>query len=405
MRGCNLTVSIEKMTDSTPLRIKRIEVEGLFGLYHHVIDLNLEDRVTILHGPNGVGKTVLLRMINTIFNNNHVNYFYTVPFDKFSMKFTDDRLLSIDDRLFSIEQDSVRYRIVGLDLSLSTFTLPCDRQFRDDISKKSAYFIEDQRLFYCSRVTNAENQSVVAQMTSVLSDYARDLHEQIRDAIAGYGLASQELDRTLPQRLLNKTTSQVLGSEQLKQQLIELESKYGELREIGLLQETVTPVFDVEQLNNIDEAKRGMMTLYIEDTQQKLSVLDNFAQRIKLFLDIINHKFKLKHIKIDHEKGFVIEALDFVIDNIRQLDLKLLSSGEQHEIVLTYDLLFKTVPNSLVLIDEPELSLHLTWQGHFLPDLLKIVKVANFDVIIATHSPFIIGNRRDLMVALEDKVQ
>jgi predicted ATP-dependent endonuclease of OLD family len=68
-------------------------------------------------------------------------------------------------------------------------------------------------------------------------------------------------------------------------------------------------------------------------------------------------------------------------------------------------LLFKFAPNSLVLIDEPELSLHLTWQERFLPDLLEIVKIANFDVIIATHSPFIIGSRRDLMVALEDKIQ
>jgi len=54
------------MTEATPTptaRIKRIEVVGLFGLYDHVIDLNLEDRVTILHGPNGVGKTVLLQMI------------------------------------------------------------------------------------------------------------------------------------------------------------------------------------------------------------------------------------------------------------------------------------------------------------------------------------------------------
>lgn len=387
------------MTDTTPLRIKRIEIEGLFGLYHHVIDLNLEDRVTILHGPNGVGKTVLLRMINAIFNNNYLNYFYAVPFNKFSMEFTDDRLLSIDE--YSIRNNHshmvASFGFARFDLDLSRFTR--DYQFQKDISKKSAYFIEDQRLFYCSRVTNAENQSVVAQMTSVLSDYARDLHEQIRDAIAGYGLASQELDRTLPQRLLNKTTSQVLGSEQLKQQLIELESKYGELREIGLLQETVTPVFDVEQLNNIDEAKRGMMTLYIEDTQQKLSVLDDFAQRIKLFLKIINRKFKYKQIKIDHEKGFVIEGNDQ-----QELSLGSLSSGEQHEIVLTYDLLFKVSPNSLVLIDEPELSLHISWQQYFLPDLLEIVKIANFDVIIATHSPFIIGSRRDLMVALEDKV-
>jgi len=87
----------------------------------------------------------------------------------------------------------------------------------------------------------------------------------------------------------------------------------------------------------------------------------------------------------------------------QELSLDSLSSGEQHEIVLTYDLLFKVVPNSLVLIDEPELSLHPSWQKRFLPDLLEIVKIANFDVIIATHSPYIVGTRDDLMVALEAK--
>ncbi len=387
------------MTDSTPLRIKRIEVEGLFGLYHHVIDLNLEDRVTILHGPNGVGKTVVLRMINAIFRTNPLEYivhfkdFSTAPLKKFLMEFTNGKSLEII-------ASSTLPTLYTVNWSPFDDGTGYGYSFQDSISKKSVYFIEDQRLFYCSKVTNAKNKSVVAQMTSVLSDYARDLHEQIRDAIAGYGMASQELDRTLPQRLLNKITSQILNSDQLKQQLLELESKHRELREIGLLRETATPAFDVEQLNNIDEAKRGMMTLYIEDTQQKLSVLDDFAQRIKLFLNIINHKFKHKQIKIDHEKGFVIEG-----QNQQQLDLKLLSSGEQHEIVLAYDLLFKTVPNSLVLIDEPELSLHPSWQKRFLPDLLEIVKIANFDVIIATHSPYIVGTRDDLMVALEAKLQ
>lgn len=42
------------------LRIESISVEGLFGLYDHTIPLNLEDRVTIIHGPNGVGKTKIL---------------------------------------------------------------------------------------------------------------------------------------------------------------------------------------------------------------------------------------------------------------------------------------------------------------------------------------------------------
>lgn len=50
-----------EQTEAEPelLRIKSVSVEGLFGLYDHTIPLNLEDRVTVIHGPNGVGKTKL----------------------------------------------------------------------------------------------------------------------------------------------------------------------------------------------------------------------------------------------------------------------------------------------------------------------------------------------------------
>ena len=83
------------------------------------------------------------------------------------------------------------------------------------------------------------------------------------------------------------------------------------------------------------------------------------------------------------------------------LPLGALSSGEQQEIVLLYELLFRLKPNSLVLIDEPEISLHVAWQKKFLEDLTKITELASFDVLIATHSPQIIHKRWDLTVELE----
>ena len=78
-----------------------------------------------------------------------------------------------------------------------------------------------------------------------------------------------------------------------------------------------------------------------------------------------------------------------------------LSSGEQHELVLFYELLFKVKPNSLILIDEPELSLHVVWQQQFLGDLEDITKLTGFDILIATHSPLIIHDRWDLTVELK----
>ena len=69
-------------------------------------------------------------------------------------------------------------------------------------------------------------------------------------------------------------------------------------------------------------------------------------------------------------------------------------------LVLYYDLLFRVPSNTIVLIDEPELSLHVTWQKKFIPDLLDIIEVAGFDALIATHSPYIVGDREDLMIGL-----
>lgn len=91
----------------------------------------------------------------------------------------------------------------------------------------------------------------------------------------------------------------------------------------------------------------------------------------------------------------------FKTHNGKELKLSQLSSGEQHEVVLLYELIFKTKPGILVLIDEPEISLHITWQKEFLDDLLKIIKIQNFQVLIATHSPSIINDRWDLVYNLE----
>lgn len=64
--------------------------------------------------------------------------------------------------------------------------------------------------------------------------------------------------------------------------------------------------------------------------------------------------------------------------------------------------LFKSQPNSLILIDEPEISLHIAWQQQFLEDMQAISDVTEVNIIIATHSPDIINGRWDLTTGLEE---
>ena len=138
------------------------------------------------------------------------------------------------------------------------------------------------------------------------------------------------------------------------------------------------------------------MTLYVQDTRSKLAVLTPLARKIELLLKHLS-KLKNKTLHVNAKSGLIARGHDG-----EALPLESLSSGEQHEIVLMYDLLFRVRENSLVLIDEPELSLHIDWQKKFLPDLLEVVQAVRFDVLLATHSIFIAGERPELMVSLSE---
>lgn len=70
-----------------------------------------------------------------------------------------------------------------------------------------------------------------------------------------------------------------------------------------------------------------------------------------------------------------------------------LSSGERQILVLISHLIFNEATNSanIVIIDEPELSLHLAWQEMFCDAVLQAD--GKVQAILATHSPEIIGDR------------
>ena len=65
--------------------------------------------------------------------------------------------------------------------------------------------------------------------------------------------------------------------------------------------------------------------------------------------------------------------------------------------------IFKCDSKSLILVDEPEISLHVAWQQEFIDELMEICKLKNMQAIVATHSPNIVNNHWDLLVDLEDE--
>jgi predicted ATP-binding protein involved in virulence len=107
-----------------------------------------------------------------------------------------------------------------------------------------------------------------------------------------------------------------------------------------------------------------------------------------------------KTFAINAEQGFCFTGMDG-----KPLRLTGLSSGEQQQTILLYELLFNALSGSLVLIDEPETSMHIAWQIEFLRGIEKIAKLSGLSFLVATHSPDLIHDKMDLCVDLFEKAR
>jgi predicted ATP-binding protein involved in virulence len=431
-----------------------IEVQGLLGQFNHKVKFPEDSEFVILHGPNGVGKTKLLELISATFAANFIGVM-RIPFSSVLFGFSDGTALHITrvEQLSIPEEDEVdaegniqlRFifspakasKDIAWDAPPSAEVL---RMFRDsglaerrgimardlrfdspaiaDILERPPYrftriyrhacppdlmaffrevnvhLIETQRLLNPShrRTTRRPRDESEAQRATVL-EFSQDITQRISDALAENSRRSQQLDRKFPRRLM---ADEKLPPEATEEAIRERYERQGELRQrlsdISLLDEFPDMPLPSKSLQ---DWQRRVLWTYLDDTDQKLSTFDPLLDRVDLLRDIVNSRFLYKELKIDRERGFY-----FVTPGSARLDASMLSSGEQHELVLAYDLLFNAPENSIVLIDEPEISLHVSWQQEFLADIKRIANLNSLRFIVATHSPQVVHTWWSRTIAL-----
>ncbi len=429
------------------MRIVEIEVEQLFGTFDHRIPLNIDDRITLIHGPNGFGKTILLEMLYGLFNGRY-SVLRKVPFQELVVRFDDGGEVSVrqgppaepadlgfTQKVFELKigflhgdgkaEEGREFRVplpdpppiqgmaellekphvelIGDDTWVDTSTgevvwgssgvrvPPWWRVIQQSVGIE---IIREQRLTRISKPKNRRPARPAPEWAMpTIAEYSTELAATLEKKLAESVTLSQSLDRTFPIRLLERIHAQGPTENELSAKLERLERKREQLTDAGLLAEQGDmPLPSTEKLA---AETRDMLAVYVEDAEKKLGVFEDLARKIELFQDIVNSRFLYKKLAISRQSGFVVTTCTG-----EPLPLGALSSGEQQEMVLLYELLFRLEPDSLVLIDEPEISLHVDWQNEFLEDLAKITELASFDVLIATHSPELIHKRWDLTVEL-----
>ncbi|MED1482093.1 AAA family ATPase [Bacillus altitudinis] len=445
------------------MKLQEVSIKKLFGIFDHTINLNLDRGITIVIGENGLGKTKILEIIESFFKGEFYKL-KSIEFESLIFKFNDgviwqifknedqkkeisftiiQRKDELEESSFIFELDlyelyetgeirreamllgrmhdslrrvspnewehsytgeiysaleivkkfgklDVKYRLKNK--LESDLIVP--KWFINRLEKIQISIIETQRVFNFENLDRSPIETV--------EKYSRELVGLIKQKLTESTELSSKLDRTYPNRLVDKLKKGNLNisQDELNKALLELEDKRSLLDEVGLVETDKNS--DIFRIDNSEDIVKNVLMQYVNDSFEKLSIYDDIAGKIRLLLKIINERFKHKKLYVNKENGFSFKSTVLKEGNLyRQIPLEQLSSGEKNELILFYHLIFNTSPNSLILIDEPEISLHISWQNKFISDLKEIHNLNKLDIIIATHSPDIIANYWDLKVELK----
>lgn len=146
---------------------------------------------------------------------------------------------------------------------------------------------------------------------------------------------------------------------------------------------------------------------YNKDSQSlmyyRMSLIDasakqesNIRKRTNEFCEVVNTLFK------ETEKFIEIKGDKFIINSRGSLlAIEDLSSGEKQILLLLLRIFLLDEKESVVLIDEPENSLDISWQYKLIDLFVKLNPNAQF--FITTHSPSIFGDGwGDNIIYMED---
>lgn len=120
--------------------------------------------------------------------------------------------------------------------------------------------------------------------------------------------------------------------------------------------------------------------------------IEDFVNTVNMF--IYNNTSK-KEICVDKEGTIFLKT-----SNNKRVNIHNLSSGEKQIVTFFAYLIFslENTKQSIFIVDEPELSLHLNWQRQFVNAIMSINQ--NVQLIFATHAPEIIGKYHEKSIKL-----
>lgn len=420
--------------------VKRVVINKLYDIYDYDISFD-RGNVTLMTGPNGYGKTTILNIIKNALDLN-LWYFYELLYDSIEIYWSNDTMLSIKklpvvlkvepqyilfDDEEKVEQfsddESYKVEVSHKDLkgkSIDSITL--DKQKLSSLKDKlrgfshhdiffefnplsdteklsksdtdlrgkfkelrlfanqsNCMFVQSQRIYSDRELSRYEDRKISDKYT--ITELAERIKEMYESEQRSYVEKSQQIDSTFIQRQL-RDNHVSYSLEDYKKKIDELKKKIANFERYGLIEK-------YNLVEDYNEKLSNVLSMHINDMNDKFSVYDKFYAKLERFDKFVSGKgWSNKEMKLDSVNG-----ITFVSKSGRIIPLHKLSSGEQNLVILYFRLVFETNNETLLLMDEPENSIHVEWLKEMLNDYLEMENTLHCQMLIATHSiPFIDGH-------------
>jgi len=286
----------------------------------------------------------------------------------------------------------------------------CEPWLQAIVESCDLMLVDTQRLQRRSRV-KAESQlryRLRGEPTPILKTVdwcAADMQKRLTESYGRFAETSQALDRDFTVRVLESGHASGAAS---KEELDKLRSAYDKVRtkqqeliDARIYGDKAMPEFPTRELS---APECGMLVYFVADMDKKLAAFDELYDRARQFLSTVNDLLQGKEVELDSKShGFVVRLKDSNSRDRQQVLPSSLSSGEQHLLVLFYEVIFHPQGKpTLLMIDEPELSLHISWQLKLIDLLEQACEVSGTKMLVATHSPQIVDGRKFVLLSGSD---